>query len=301
MDAGKQSLEAEETERADGRAPEVSVVVPARDAAASLPRLLASLADQTLARSRYEVIVVENGSRDETARVAAAGGARVVREPIANRSRARNAGVAAARADLIAFTDADCTAESGWLEALLACRGRGPLVAGRVRVATRSPPNAVERLEQSWRFANQSAGGWAATANLLVARAAFDAVGGFDPGYRHIAEDADFCLRAGRAGFALAYCEQAAVIHDAERELGPLLRRSFFHGYSSTQALRRVGVGNAAWRDWRPLLSPRTALARAGLEDSLEPRERRRLGALASASHASRVAGSLWALLRRAR
>ncbi|HEV3000586.1 MAG TPA: glycosyltransferase family A protein, partial [Solirubrobacteraceae bacterium] len=103
-------------------APEITVVVPVRDGAASLPPLLASLAGQTLARERFEVIVVDNGSRDATAAVAREGGARVVTEPVANRARARNAGIAAARAPLVAFTDADCVAAPGWLEALLACR-----------------------------------------------------------------------------------------------------------------------------------------------------------------------------------
>jgi GT2 family glycosyltransferase len=283
---------------------EVSVVVPARDAEHSLPRLLSSLERQTLASERFEVVVVENGSRDRTAEVAERAGTRVLREALGNRSRARNLGVEAAAADLIAFTDADCVAEPSWLERLLECRGRAPLVAGSVVVSTAPSPNAMERFESLWRF-SQSAWvqqGWAATANLCVERFAFDAVGGFDPAYRHIGEDADFCLRAGRAGYALGYCEGAVVTHEAERELGPLLRRAFFHGYSSEQVLGRLGVGHAAWRDPRPLVSPRSALARLGVaSDSLAPAERRRLGALASLAHATRMAGSVWALLRAGR
>jgi glycosyltransferase involved in cell wall biosynthesis len=281
--------------------PEVSVVIPARDAEGSLPPLLSSLSRQTLAGDRFEVIVVENGSRDRTAEVAERGGARVVREQVGNRSRARNAGVRAAAADLIAFTDADCVPALSWLESLLDCRGRAPLVAGAVVVSTGPSPNALERFESRWRF-SQSAWvqqGWAATANLCVERFAFEAIGGFEAAYRHIGEDADFCLRAGRAGFALEYCEDAVVMHDAERQLGPLLRRAFLHGYSSAQVLSRLGVGHAAWRDPRPLLSPRSALARVGIaSQSLAPAERRKIGALASITHAARMAGSVWALLR---
>ena len=231
-------------------------------------------------------------------------GARVIREAVASRSRARNAGVAAARADLIAFTDADCVAERGWLEQLLACRGRAPLIAGRVDIVTSERPNAVERFEKVWRFAQEAfaAQGWAATANLCVERAPFEAVGGFDPAYRHIAEDADFCLRAGRAGFGIAYCHPSVVLHHAERGMWPLLRRSYFHGYSSAQALRRIGVGHVAWREPAPLLSPRAALARLGVEASaLEAAERRVLGGLAVLNYAGRVAGSLAAQAQGAR
>jgi GT2 family glycosyltransferase len=284
--------------------PELSVVIPAREAEHSLPHLLGSLSRQTLARGRYEVIVVENGSNDRTAEVAAANGARVIHEPVANRSRARNAGVNAAKSGLIAFTDADCYATPTWLEAFLACRGRAPLVAGNVVITTEDSPNAVERFESIWRFAQEAwaADGWAATANLLVERSAFEAVGGFDPAYRHIAEDADFCLRAGRAGFPLGYCGDAVITHEAERELGPLLRRAFFHGYSSTQAIRRLGFGHSAWREPRPIVSPRAALATVGVDAAqLTGAERRRLGPLASATYASRFAGSVWAVLNRAR
>src|SRR5439155_12779705 len=95
----------------------VSVVIPVRDGAASLPPLLDALAAQTLRREEFEVIVVDNASTDGTADVARAAGARVVSEAIANRSRARNAGFAAAQTDLIAFTDGDCVPDPRWLEA----------------------------------------------------------------------------------------------------------------------------------------------------------------------------------------
>jgi GT2 family glycosyltransferase len=284
--------------------PEISVVIPARDAENALPRLLTSLQHQTLAPDRFEVVVVENGSVDRTADVAAAHGARVERRAAGNRSLARNAGVEAADSDLIAFTDADCIASPAWLESLLTCRGRAPLVAGRVTVTTSEAPNAVERFERIWRFAQHAfvAQGWAATANLCVERSAFEAVGGLDPAYRHIAEDADFCIRAGRAGYPIAYCDQAVIEHAADDALAPLLKRSFFHGYSSAQAMRRIGLGHVAWREPRPVVSPRAALERLGVDPAALPRRERRIqAALASVTYASRVAGSIWATLRGAR
>jgi len=284
--------------------PEVSVVVPVRDGASSLPALLRALAAQDLDGDRYEVIVVDNASRDGSAGVAASHGARVAFAPVPNRSLARNAGVSAARADLLAFTDADCAPSPRWLSALLACRGQAPLISGPVEIETRTPSNAIERFEASWRFEQREAArqGWAATANLMVERRAFEAVDGFDPQYRHIGEDADFCLRARRVGYELAYCAEAVVHHGAEYELLPVIRRAFFHGYSAAQVLRRLGVGHVAWRHPGAMLSPRAALAFHGIAaDTLPRRERAILGALAAATYASRVAGSGWASLRRTR
>jgi glycosyltransferase involved in cell wall biosynthesis len=286
-------------------APDLSVIVPVRNGADSIPPLLDSLAAQTLARERFEVIVVDNGSSDGTGELAAARGAKVVREPIANRSRARNLGAASATGRLYAFTDADCIADRAWLEGLLGCAGRAPLVAGDVRIRVRERPNAVERYEAMWRFGQRAwvtHQGWAATANLLVHAEAFEAIGGFDPTWRHIGEDADFCLRARDAGYTLAYCADAIVEHEGERRLRPMLERCFRHGYSVNQAYYRLGAGFRAWRDPRPALFGDRALRQIGhAPDGYDRREWRRMARLARLGYAARVAGSIWAELQHVR
>lgn len=284
--------------------PDVSVVVPVRNGAASLPDLLGSLAAQDLDQDRFEVIVIDNASSDGSADLASRLGAQVGSEPLPNRSRARNAGVQLARADLLAFIDADCKASSGWLSSLLECRRTAALIAGPVEIETAEVPNAIERFESSWRFdqARSVEEGWAATANLMVERSIFEALGGFDSTYRHIGEDVDFCLRARRAGYTLGFCAAAVVYHGAEREVAPVVRRAFFHGYSSAQVMNRLGVGHVAWRHLRPLVSPRAALAWHGVStESLTTAETLRQSAVAIVTYACRVAGSVWASLRRAR
>jgi glycosyltransferase involved in cell wall biosynthesis len=97
-------------------APQVSVVVATRDRARRLDALLSSLCSQTLPADDFEVIVVDDGSRDATqevlARHASAGGLQLssVRHAESQgAAAARNAGWRRARAPLIAFTDDDCT------------------------------------------------------------------------------------------------------------------------------------------------------------------------------------------------
>lgn len=285
-------------------APDVSVVIPVRDGEASLPALLSSLAQQTMAAGRFEVIVVDNASRDATAQIARAAGATVVSEPIANRSRARNAGVAAARADFIAFTDADCVATPGWLDGLWAARGSAALIAGEVEVTTGQPPNAIERFESLWRFGQEHwvKEGWAATANLGAEREALEAVGGFDPTYRHIGEDVDLCLRSRDAGFDLGWAPTAIVSHYAEDQPWKMLKRAFFHGYSVNQAHYRLGVGYRAWAHPTPALRPSRALRSIGAAPGRFDRaERRRMGTIAQAVYGMRVLGSVWAEIQRAR
>jgi GT2 family glycosyltransferase len=283
----------------------LSVIIPVRNGAGSLPPLLRSLRDQTLAADRFEVIVVDNDSSDGTAEVAAAHGATVVEEPVANRSRARNRGAKAASADLFAFTDADCIARPGWLAALLECAHMAPLVAGEVELQVGERPNAIERFEKLWRFGQAAwveEHGWAATANLLVHRHAFEAVGGFDPDWRHIGEDVDFCVRSRRAGFELGFCPDAVVDHQGEHELRPFLRRFMLHGYSSNQAVYRLGMGERAWRHPLPALAGDRALRAYGhVPHSFDRAEWRRMARLARLAYGARVTGSVWAELRRAR
>ena|SRR6202035_1293712 len=288
-----------------GQSVEISAIVPVRNGARTLPALLHSLNGQTLPRERYEVIVVDNASSDETSRIGRALGAIVVHEPVANRSRARNRGAAAAQSPLYAFTDADCVADPHWLEQLVSSAHRAPLVAGEVRLRVSQRPNAIERYEAMWRFGQKAwveHQGWAATANLLVRADAFAAVRGFDPSWHHIGEDVDFCFRARARGFDLVYCPDAIVEHDGDCQLGALLARSLRHGYSVNQVYYRLGAGYRAWRRPGPAVFGDQALRDSGhAPERFDSREWRKMARLARAAYAARVAGSVWAEVRRAR
>jgi hypothetical protein len=198
-----------------------AVIVPARDAAATLAGTLDALAAQT---APAEVIVVDNGSRDGTADLAAAhpAVAQVVR-----RSRgdgpgaARNAGAAATDAERLAFTDADCAPEHRWLAAGLAALEHADLVQGRVL-----PAGPVGAREHSVWVERET--GLYETASLFVRREWFDRVGGFGAGIpadgRPFGEDVLFGWALRRAGARTAFSADALVRH-AVLPLDPLAER----------------------------------------------------------------------------
>lgn len=251
------------------------MIIPARNAARVLPQTLSALGGA-------DVVVVDNGSTDATAAIARAHGARVVSEPVPNRGRARNAGARATSSELIAFLDADCVPDPGWLDALTACLREHDLAGGRVIVEGGGFDGAW-RLKQEETITSQ---GWSGAGNLGIRRELFERLGGFDERFTRAAEDVDLCLRAG----AIAYCPDAVVRHAAATSVRAFVARGFRHGYGTTQLGTR-----SDWRHPKPMLAGDWALRRFGLEDRPD------LKWHARADYAGRVAGSLWAALRRAR
>jgi glycosyltransferase involved in cell wall biosynthesis len=262
----------------------ITVVIPARDAAAVLPATLAPLAGA-------DVVVVDNASRDDTAGVARAHGARVVAEPRPSRALARNAGAAATDAPLLAFLDADCVPSPGWLDALLAASA--PLAGGPVVWAPSGSPNAVERFDAAWRAHSRAGGGFTGSGNLAVRREVFERASGFDPSYPQAGEDVDFCRRAG---VPVTFVAAAVVTHAAERSARGLVARAFRQGYANQHLRARFGpdAGRAYWRHPKPLVAGDWAIRRFGIDD-------RSLLPVARLDYGARMAGSAWAALRRAR
>jgi glycosyltransferase involved in cell wall biosynthesis len=193
---------------------DVSVIVPARDAAATLGPALEALGAQRLNGS-YEVIVVDDGSADGTAELAAGapGEVKVIRQGRQGPAAARNRGARAASGAALAFTDADCVPAPGWLAAGLRALRDAELVQGAVRPDPATPQGPFDRT--LWVVRET---GLYETANLFVARGLFERVGGFvewlEPRHgKAMAEDVWLGWRVRRAGGRSAFCPDALVHH----------------------------------------------------------------------------------------
>ncbi len=192
----------------------VSVIVPAHNAAATLGATLDALAHQD-AGFEWEVIVVDDGSTDETAAIAANFEPEVtlIRQKKAGPGPARDRGVAAASAAILAFTDADCEPAPDWLREGVAAMDDADLVQGAVRPV----PSATRRPFDRTIWVD-GRGGLFETANLFVRRELHGRVGGFEDWLKArlgkpLAEDVWFGWRARRGGARVSYCEAALVHH----------------------------------------------------------------------------------------
>lgn len=219
-------------------APDISVVIPTFNRGRQLEPLLESLLAQEARGVRYEVVVVDNNSTDDTRTVVAAMAARApegllryVFEPRQGVSYARNTGVAQTTAPIMAFLDDDGVAGPDWVWSMKRAFDEHPeadCIGGRIvprwvrarpswLTAPHWGPIAVQdRPARAWLNARQ-ASACLLSANLGVRRAAFDAVGGFSPDYPRN-QDREFELRLWRAGRQGLYLPEMTVTVDVPAE-----------------------------------------------------------------------------------
>ena len=180
----------------------ISFVIPVRNGAADLPRCLSSIAANHGPADGVEIVVVDNGSSDDSADIARRAGARVIERPDLRVGACRNAGAAASSGDILAFIDADNEIGPRWLHACAsAFQERGTGVAGH---PYRAPMDGtwVQRMYDTLRArtADRRDVEWLGAGNLAIRRAVFEQVGGFDERLE-ACEDVQLCHSVRRAGY----------------------------------------------------------------------------------------------------
>ncbi|WP_298273378.1 mycofactocin biosynthesis glycosyltransferase MftF [Geobacter sp.] len=223
--------------------PAVSIVIPVKDRAEELGRCLASLDGLTYPRELLQVIVVDDGSSDGSAAVARGYGAQVVPSGGTGRgpAAARNVGASAARGDILAFIDSDCTASKEWLAELVPAfaEPRTAAVGGLVDgMCTESAVDRYEAVMSSLSLGSRERSGsggddtfYLPSCNLLVRRSAFRSADGFDDAM-HVGEDVDLTWRLRDEGWTIAYLPAGRVYHEHRSTLRSFMSRRFDYGTS---------------------------------------------------------------------
>lgn len=223
---------------ANRSAPAVSFVVPAYNESGHIANCVAAIIKTCAAAALpSEIIVVDNGSSDNTATVARLAGAAVVSIPRSTVSQGRNIGARLCNSDVIAFIDADVILTDEW----------GATMGAHLRNA--SP----QLLVTGWQYVIRDDGNWLERywfarltdrylngGNLIVGRSAFELVEGFDPDLR-TGEDYDLCRRLIEAGVEYRPNPGFRAIHlGYPRTVLAFIRREVWHGEGDVQSIRSV-------------------------------------------------------------
>jgi GT2 family glycosyltransferase len=237
--------------------PEISVVICSFNGSRTIRDTLEGL--NRLEYPCFEVIVVDDGSTDNTAQIASGLGARVISVPNGGLSRARNIGLEAARGEIIAYIDDDAYPDPHWLQYLAAAfmdtehvgiggpnippEGDGP-IAECVANAPGGPVHVLVTDQEAEHIPG---------CNMAFRKEALLAIGGFDPRFRIAGDDVDVCWRLQDRGWSIGYCPGAVVWHHRRNSLRAYWRQQ--KNYGRAEALlekkwpnRYNPLGHLSWR-----------------------------------------------------
>ncbi|MEY2536895.1 MAG: hypothetical protein QOG67_635 [Verrucomicrobiota bacterium] len=238
--------------------PFVSIIVCSYNGGQTLAACLKSLGK--LNYPDYEIILVDDGSTDDTAAIAGQFlSVRYIHQTNHGLSYARNAGAAAAKGDVLAYTDSDCMADADWLYYLIGTLMNGrfagvggpnvtPPARNWIQACVAAAPGGPSHVLLTDTVAEHIPG-----CNMAYHRWAFDAVGGFDVEYRKAGDDVDFCWRLQQCGCVIGFSPAAVVWHYRRFTLRAFLKQQ--EGYGEAESLLRFKhlvffgpTGTAKWR-----------------------------------------------------
>jgi len=220
-----------------------------------LHRCLASITRNDYPRPLIEIIVVDNDSTDESARVARDFGAIVIKASDDSVAALRNRGARAALGAVLAFADSDHEIDRTWIETAVAVLADPTVAATGAAPLTQPSPNWVQEQYDGLRSrtAYREDVAWLGSGNLAIKRAVFERVGGFDASLT-ACEDVDLCNRVRQANYRIVADPGLRSIHFGD----PSTLRALFFGelWRGRDNLRVTFRGPRSLRHLRSALIP---------------------------------------------
>jgi len=206
----------------------VSIITPAYNSGSTIVACIESLRAQSY-EGQYEIILVDNGSTDNTVELAEMAGVdKIIRAPCATVYGARNEAIACSKGDVLAFIDSDCIADQDWLLRGVEVLDNCDVVSGHI-LPQESEKQLLYYYDKYVARAHSDRNGTPvniAAGNAMMKRSVFESVGGFDATLQ-TAGDSIFSMQARKNGFEIQHSAESIVYHpvdDLKRRLRGLFR-----------------------------------------------------------------------------
>jgi glycosyltransferase involved in cell wall biosynthesis len=213
----------------------ISVIIPAWNASRTLGACLDALERQSVPRAEYEIIVIDDGSHDDTVAIAGRPGVGLLRQSHAGAAAARNLGVRQSHGELLFFTDADCVPAPDWIAQMRAPFDDPRIDGAKGIYATRQREIVARFVQLEYedkydRLRRHATIDFIDTYSAAYRRAPFETAGGFDE-HLDFAEDQELSFRMVARGARLVFAPRAVVYHQHANSLRSYMRKKFFGGY----------------------------------------------------------------------
>lgn len=221
-----------------------SVIIPAKNESLNIERCLSSIKKNCeYPENKYEIIVVDNGSTDDTVHISKSAGAKVFIKPDITIASLRNFGASVASGSILVFLDADCSVLDGWLmeasrylnKSEIVCFGSAPVI-----------PEDSTWVQTTW-FQVRNKGElvtetqWLESMNMFIRREAFKKVNGFDETLI-TCEDVDISYRLSLSGKIISDPSIRAIHHGEAATVKIFFKKEKWRGKSNYSGLLRHGL-----------------------------------------------------------
>jgi len=233
--------------------PYVSVIIPVYNDSGRIGKTINALLQQDYPEELYEIIVVDNGSTDNSKSIVSSFPVKLIEESTCKGSyAARNKGLSVAKGKIIAFTDSDCVPSQGWIKAGVHALKKycADIAAGHVAFNFSPVKTASEYYDAVMNIQNEEAvreRGVGNTANLFIKRKIFESIGYFPKGI-YSGGDVYFTAKASTSGFSIIYASDAIVTHPT-RSFFDLLKKAFRVGKGKSEIMKVYG--NTITSNWK--------------------------------------------------
>ncbi|MBN1878583.1 glycosyltransferase [bacterium] len=238
------------------RFPEITVAVCVRNGASSIESCLQSVTRLDYPAGKLKILVVNNGSTDETEQILARFSVTVIDEKTPGRGFARNTACNHCTTPFIAFTDADCRVSPEWLREIVPVFEDPEIAVAGGDIITPGDTLLARFFESRQIVSNREFSGdypysppFLATANAVFRLDAILNAGGFRTRYR-VAEDADICWRISEQGGRIQYIQGAAVYHDHRSSLAGIFYQAIDYGHDGVAVHLAFHPETRVWIWW---------------------------------------------------